>query len=92
VAGAVIVARAAKVTDDMIHAAARAVADEADLSAPGAALLPSNGVLRTTSSIVAVQVVTCAQREGVAKADVKDVIEAVREAQWWPAYVPVVAV
>ena len=53
----VIVARASKVTDEMILAAARAVAGEADLASRGPRLLPSNGVLRTTSSIVAVQVV-----------------------------------
>ncbi|MHB1789870.1 MAG: NAD-dependent malic enzyme [Acidimicrobiales bacterium] len=88
----VIVARAAKVTDEMISAAARAVADEADLSSRGAALLPSNGELRTTSSIVAVQVVIEAQRQGVARAEIDDVVEAVREAQWWPVYVPVVAI
>ena len=87
----VIVSRAAKVTDGMILAAARAVAGEATLTDSGAALLPSNAALRTTSSVVAVQVVTAAQRDEVARADITDVVEAVREAQWWPVYRPVVA-
>ena len=47
--------------------------------------------LRTTSSVVAVQVVQAAQRQGLARAEIDDVIEAVREAQWWPTYVPIVA-
>ena len=86
-----IVSRASKITDEMLLAAAHAVAGEADLVAPGAALLPSNAELRTTSSVVAVQVVQAAQRQGLARAEIDDVIEAVREAQWWPTYVPIVA-
>jgi malate dehydrogenase (oxaloacetate-decarboxylating) len=87
-----IVCRTAKVTDEMILAAAKAVADRADTSAPGAALLPTNADLRTTSSIVAVEVATTAQDQGVSEAKLEDPVEAVREAQWWPEYVPVVAV
>jgi malate dehydrogenase (oxaloacetate-decarboxylating) len=86
-----IVCRAAKVTDEMILAAARAVAGEADISAPGAALLPSNAALRTTSSIVALQVAKAAQEQGVADIKLDDPVEAVRQAQWWPEYCPVVA-
>ncbi len=87
-----IVCRAAKVTDEMILAAAKAVADEADVSAPGAALLASNGDLRTTSSVVALQVAKAAQDQGVARVKLDDPVEAVRRAQWWPEYCPVVAV
>ena len=86
-----IVSRATKVTDGMILAAAQAVADQADLSQPGASLLPSNADLRTTSSIVAVQVFRAAQDEGVTRAQADDVVEAVRAASWWPVYTPVVA-
>lgn len=88
----IIVSRATKVTDDMILAAARAVAGEADLGEAGAALLPSNGVLRTTSSIVAIDVIRAAQAQGVAGADIDDPVEAVRKAEWWPVYSPVEAV
>ena len=87
-----IVCRAAKVTDEMLLAAAKAVADETDISAPGAALLPTNAVLRTTSSVVALQVAKVAQEQGVAKIKLDDPVEAVRKAQWWPEYCPVVAV
>ncbi len=87
----IIVARAARVSDEMILAAAQAVAGQADLSAPGAALLPSNGMLRATSSIVAVEVVRTAQEQGLAQADTEDVVEAVRQAQWWPVYCPIEA-
>src|SRR5258708_30763044 len=55
-----IVCRAAQVTDEMILAAARAGADEADIAAPGAALLPRNAALRTTSRVVALHVARAA--------------------------------
>jgi malate dehydrogenase (oxaloacetate-decarboxylating) len=87
-----IVCRAAKVTDEMILAAARAVAAEAEVSAPGAALLPTNAALRTTSSVVALQVAKAASEQGVAKIKLDDPVEAVRQAQWWPEYCPVIAV
>ncbi len=87
-----IVCRAAKVTDEMILAAAKAVAAEADLSAPGAALLPTNAALRATSSVVALQVAKVAQEQGVAQRSLTDPVEAVRQAQWWPEYCPVIAV
>jgi malate dehydrogenase (oxaloacetate-decarboxylating) len=87
-----IVCRADKVTDEMILAAAKAVADETDVSAPGASLLPTNAALRTTSSVVALQVARAAQDQGVAQAKLGDPVEAVRQAQWWPEYCPVVAV
>jgi malate dehydrogenase (oxaloacetate-decarboxylating) len=86
-----IVSGASQVTDEMILAAAKGVADEAEPSAPGAALLPTNAALRTTSSVVAVQVAKAAQLHGIAEAKLEDPVEAVREAQWWPEYVPVVA-
>lgn len=76
----------------MILAAAKAVGGEADISAPGAALLPTNAALRTTSSVVALQVAKAAQDQGVAQATLDDPVEAVRQAQWWPEYCPVVAV
>lgn len=88
----VIVAGASKVTDEMILAAAQAVAGEADLSTPGASLLPSNAALRTTSSLVAVEVVRTAQQQGVARAEIDSPVEAVRAAEWWPVYCPVEAV
>jgi malate dehydrogenase (oxaloacetate-decarboxylating) len=75
-----IVCQAAKVTDEMILAAAKAVAGQADISAPGAALLPTNADLRTTSSVVALEVVNAAQEQSVAGRELDDPVEAVRQA------------
>jgi malate dehydrogenase (oxaloacetate-decarboxylating) len=88
----VIVGRACRITDEMILAAALAVAGQADLTSPGAALLPSNADLRATSSVVAVDVIKVAQSQGVAGAAIDNPVEAVRRAAWWPEYRPVVAV
>ncbi|MFD7761763.1 malic enzyme-like NAD(P)-binding protein [Streptomyces microflavus] len=85
-----IVAKAQKVTDGMILAAAQAVAGQTDLSAPGAALLPSNGDLRVTSSIVALAVIEAAKHDGVG-GDLDNPVGAVQKATWWPTYRPVVA-
>jgi malate dehydrogenase (oxaloacetate-decarboxylating) len=86
-----IACRATKITDEMILAAAKAVASQADTSAPGAALLPSNADLTVTSSIVAVEVVKTAIEQGVNGIDVPDPVEVVRSAVWWPTYRPVIA-
>ena len=88
----IIVSRAKKVTDEMIFAAAKAVADQAPLNAPGASLLPSNEDLRATSSVVAVEVVRTALDQGVAGEKVDNPVEAVRCTEWWPVYQPVEAV
>jgi len=85
----VIASRASKITDEMILAAAHAVADEAELGGPGASLLPSNAALRTTSSLVAVAVMRAAMEQGVATADIDDPVEVVRRTEWWPVYCPV---
>ena len=76
----------------MILAAAKAVAGQADVSAPGAALLPTNAALRTTSSVVAAQVAKAAQEQGIAQVKRDDLVEVVRQTQWWPEYCPVLAV
>jgi malate dehydrogenase (oxaloacetate-decarboxylating) len=86
-----IVSRTSKITDEMIAAAAAAVASQADLSEPGAALLPSNGRLRETSALVAVQVAKTAIAQGLNGVDLPDPVEAVRTAAWWPTYRAVIA-
>lgn len=88
----VVVSRASMVSDEMIFAAAQAVAGQAPPATPGASLLPSNADLRTTSSVVAVEVARTAIRQGLAPKQLDDVVEAVRQSQWWPVYVPVDAV
>ncbi|MGH2341501.1 NAD-dependent malic enzyme [Segnochrobactraceae bacterium EtOH-i3] len=88
----VIVSRAAKVSDEMIFAAAQAVAGQAPEPGPGASLLPSNADLRITSSVVAIEVARTAIAQGLSKEKLEDVVEAVRQAQWWPVYCPVAAI
>lgn len=63
-----IAPRARRVTDGMLLAAARAVADLVGISTPGAPLLPGVADLRETSVAVAASVVRAAEAEGVASA------------------------
>ncbi|MFB7502190.1 NAD-dependent malic enzyme [Streptomyces broussonetiae] len=99
-----IVARASRITDGMLRAAADAVArrtgETGDAGGAGgtgstsasrqdASLLPPVRDLRATSEAVAVAVVRAAVAEGVARADVGDAAQAVRAARWEPVYPPV---
>jgi malate dehydrogenase (oxaloacetate-decarboxylating) len=86
-----VVCRAEKVTDEMILAAALAVAGEAQLTDAGSALLPSNADLRSTSSVVAIAVAKAAADGGAAGVELDDPVEAVRQTAWWPTYRPVIA-
>jgi malate dehydrogenase (oxaloacetate-decarboxylating) len=86
----VIAARAQRVTDAMLLAAARAVADLVDISTPGAPLLPQVADLRETSVAVAAAVARAAQTEGVASATLDaDLTGQVRALMWEPRYRPV---
>ena len=86
----VIAARARRVTDGMLLAAARAVADLVDISTPGAPLLPRVVDLRETSVAVAAAVATAAEAEGVASAPLDaDLVGQVRALMWEPRYRPV---
>lgn len=88
-----IVSKASKITDEMIFAAVQAVASQAILGAPGASLLPSNEDLRSTSSIVALEVLRMAKSQGVAKLETSlSEVEYVRNAAWWPEYVQIEAI
>jgi malate dehydrogenase (oxaloacetate-decarboxylating) len=82
----VIVSGATRVTKSMLVAAARAVAGQTDVTAPGAAILPSVNSLRTLSMIVAEAVYTAATADGVATRSHADVGSAVRSAMWTPEY------
>jgi malate dehydrogenase (oxaloacetate-decarboxylating) len=85
-----IVARATVITDGMIVAAARAIADLVDPTTPGASLLPQIEDLRDTSVAVAVAVAEAARRDGVARAALDGDLESkVRDAMWTPTYRPV---
>lgn len=91
----VIVARATRVTDRMLRAAADAVArrtGDADVARLNAPVLPPIRDLRGTSEAVAVAVVRAALGDGVARSRPADVGAAVRAARWEPMYPPVEAV
>jgi malate dehydrogenase (oxaloacetate-decarboxylating) len=88
-----IVARATRITDGMLLAAAEAVAELADPSLMGASLLPAIDDVWNTSVAVAIAVARAAQRDDVARADAGgDLEERVRGAMWIPTYRRVLAV
>ncbi|WP_225808955.1 NAD-dependent malic enzyme [Streptomyces spinosus] len=91
----VIVARASRVTDGMLRAAADAVArrtGDTEVARSGAPVLPPIRDLRATSEAVAVAVARVAVEEGVARTGLDDCEAAVRAARWEPVYPPVEAV
>ncbi len=83
-----IVAKASRVTPGMLRAAARAIAEEVDVSGSGAPLLPPVDTLRQTSAAVAAAVAQAAVRDGVARHDGGSFHDAVTAAMWEPAYRP----
>jgi malate dehydrogenase (oxaloacetate-decarboxylating) len=83
-----IVARATHVTDEMLRAAAVAIAGLVDTGEPGAGLLPHVGNLRVTSATVAVAVARAAAEDGVAQANPSNPVQAVQDAMWHATYPP----
>jgi malate dehydrogenase (oxaloacetate-decarboxylating) len=81
-----IVSCAAKVTAGMLLAAAEAVAGQVDVSAPGAALVPAVSNLRASSATTAVAVAQAAIDDGVATRKPDNLVQAVQDAMWQPAY------
>jgi malate dehydrogenase (oxaloacetate-decarboxylating) len=84
-----IVARAERITDGMVAAAAQALAALVDVGGSGASLLPAVENLRSVSATVAVAVAESAAADGVARADLGDVVQQVQNAMWRPDYEPV---
>ena len=82
----VIVSGASQVTDGMLLAAAQAVASQVDPTEPGASLLPPVENLRASSATVAVAVARQAQADGVATTSHDNLVQAVQDAMWQPAY------
>lgn len=80
------VARARRVSDGMLAAAAGAVASLSDATQPGAPLLPSVTSLRTVSAAVAAAVARAAQADALAQASLPDPDRQVRAAMWAPEY------
>jgi malate dehydrogenase (oxaloacetate-decarboxylating) len=82
----VTVARATRISDRMIAAAADAVAELSNATRPGAPLLPPVEDLRMVSAAVAVAVARAAEQEGLAQATLHDPIQQVHQAMWRPDY------
>jgi len=82
----VIVAKARRITDPMIAAAANAVAHLSDATRLGAPLLPAVDDLRAISAAVGIAVAVAADREGLAQIPVDNPIQQVNAAMWRPEY------
>jgi malate dehydrogenase (oxaloacetate-decarboxylating) len=82
----VTVAKARRISDRMIAAAAHAVAGLSDAGTPGAPLLPPMDDLRTVSAAVAIAVATAAADEGLARTELHDPIQQIYDAMWRPDY------
>jgi malate dehydrogenase (oxaloacetate-decarboxylating) len=81
-----IVAKARRISDEMFHAGADAVARQVDVGTPGASLLPQVENLRDVSAKVAAAVADQAAREGLARAELTDTEQQVLAAMWQPEY------
>jgi len=82
----VTVARASRITDRMIAAAADAVAGMSDAVRPGAPLLPAMSDLRPVSAAVAIAVAEAAVAEGLAQVPLDNPIRQIHQAMWRPDY------
>jgi malate dehydrogenase (oxaloacetate-decarboxylating) len=82
----VTVARAARITESMITAAAEAVAALSDATMQGASLLPSVTNLRTVSATVAIAVAHATEKEGLAQSKLDNPVQQVQEAMWRAQY------
>ena len=82
----VTVARASRISDRMIAAAADAVAGLSDAGRPGAPLLPPVSDLRPVSAAVAIAVAQAAADEGLAQTPLDNPIQEVHQAMWRPDY------
>lgn len=83
-----IVVKARLITENMLTAAASAVAGLVDITKPGASLLPKVEDLRSVSKAVAIAVAKAAMKDGVAGAPTDNIEEAVQNAMWEPVYKP----
>lgn len=82
----VVVAGAQRLTRNMLHAAAKAVARQVNPTTTGASLLPDVQDLRTVSVVVAEAVYHAAVEDGVAIRTCDDVVRAILDAMWVPKY------
>jgi len=82
----VAVAKATRISENMIAAASDAVAGLSDATTPGASLLPPMTDLRMVSAAVAIAVAHAAEKEGLAQVPMDDPVQQVHEAMWRPQY------
>jgi malate dehydrogenase (oxaloacetate-decarboxylating) len=82
----VIVAGARRVTKGMLDAAARAVAQQADSTTRGGALLPDVDNLRAVSATVAEAVYHAAVSNGVATKTHDNIVQTILDTMWVPKY------
>jgi malate dehydrogenase (oxaloacetate-decarboxylating) len=81
-----VVSQARTISDGMFIAAASAVSSLVAVRQPGASLLPHIEDLRSVSMTVAVAVAEAAAAEGLARAELDDVVQQVQDAMWQPEY------
>ncbi|QDO87526.1 NAD-dependent malic enzyme [Ornithinimicrobium ciconiae] len=82
----VVACRATKVSDRMIAAASRAVAEMTSAKRLGASVLPTMRQLRAVSAAVAVRVVEAAEAEGLATVTLDNPIQDIQDLMWQPVY------
>jgi malate dehydrogenase (oxaloacetate-decarboxylating) len=82
----VVVAKASRISDRMIAAAADAVAALSDATTLGEPLLPPMTDLRAVSAAVAAAVAATAADEGLAQTELYDLVQQVHDAMWRPEY------
>ena len=80
------VAKARRINDPMLEAAADAVAELSDAVTLGAALLPPIESLRMVSAAVGIAVALAADKEGLAQAELSSPVQQIHQAMWRPEY------
>jgi len=81
-----IVSRSRRVSVGMLAAAASALSSLVAVRLPGASLLPHIDDLRSVTVTVAVAVAEAAVAEGLATAELPDIVQQVEDAMWQPEY------
>ena len=81
-----IVSRARVISVGMLAAAANALSSLVAVRLPGASLLPHIDDLRSVTVTVAVAVAEAAVEEGLAEAELPDIVQQVEDAMWDPEY------
>ena len=82
----VTVAKASRINEPMLEAAADAVAELSDAMTLGAALLPPVDSLRMVSAAVGIAVALAAEKEGLAQVELSSPVQQVHQAMWRPEY------